>query len=162
MNSDRFDVNARTAAPATFEQELQMLAPLLTERFHIRYHRESRQLRTYILATLKTGAKLHLAKNDNEKQRMTILPTEISGTKVSMGYLASILSAQLHAPVVNETGLAESYDLTLHYERIDQPGSSDGDPTIFSALESLGLQLKTQKRELEVFVIESAALPTEN
>src|ERR1700722_3253454 len=116
MNSDGFDVNAGTAAPATFEQELQMLAPLLTERFHIRYHRESRQLRTYILATLKTGAKLHLAKNDNEKQRMTILPTEISGTKVSMGYLASILSAQLHAPVVNETGLAESYDLTLHYE----------------------------------------------
>jgi Protein of unknown function (DUF3738) len=48
MNSDRFDVNALTGAPATFEQELQMLAPLPIERFHIRYHRESRQLRACI------------------------------------------------------------------------------------------------------------------
>jgi uncharacterized protein (TIGR03435 family) len=67
-----------------------------------------------------------------------------------MGYLASILGVQLHAPVVNETGLRETYDLTLRYGRIDQPGSSDGDQTMFSTLESLVLELKTQKREVEV------------
>ncbi len=159
MDSDRFDINARTTAPATFEQELTMLTPLLIERFHIRSHREPRQLRTYALIVSKGGAKLQAAKDDGEKQRMTIRPDEISGTKISMGYLASILGAQLHAPVANETGLAASYDLSLKYERIDAPGSSNGEQTVFSALEAVGLKLETQKREVEVMVIDSASRP---
>ncbi len=76
-----------------------------------------------------------------------------------MGYLASILGAQLRSPVVNETGLAGSYDLSLKYERIDAPGSSKEDPTIFSALETLGLKLESRKREVEVMVVDSTARP---
>jgi uncharacterized protein (TIGR03435 family) len=162
MDSDRFDVNARTSAPATFDQELEMLASLLIERFHLRFHREPRQLRTYVLVIAKSGAKLQAAKDDGEKQRMVIRSTEISGTKVSLGYLASILGAQLKAPVANETGLDGSYDLSLKYERIDAPGSSDGDQTIFSALEALGLKLESRKRDVEVVMIDSAQRPVEN
>jgi uncharacterized protein (TIGR03435 family) len=159
MDSDRFDINARTSAPATFEQELEMLVPLLIERFQIRSHREPRQLRTYALVVRKPGARLQAAKDDGGKQRVTIQPNEISGTRISMGYLASILGAQLRSPVANETGLAGSYDLSLKYERIDAPGSSKEDPTIFSALETLGLKLESRKREVEVMVVDSAARP---
>jgi uncharacterized protein DUF3738 len=38
------------------------------------------------------------------------------------------------SPVANETGLDGSYDLSLKYERIDAPGLSKDDQTIFSAL----------------------------
>lgn len=62
--------------------------------------------------------------------------------------------------VVNDTNLTGFYEYTLEYAGEDQPGASDL-PSIFTALqEQLGLRLLSDRRAVEVIVIDSAERPT--
>ena len=159
MQTDRFDIDATTPAPSTFDQELTMLQSLLTERFQLRFHRETRQLRIDVLVPAKGGPKFHLSANQNAKEQVSIRPTEICGTAIPFGHFVTILAAQLEYPLTNETGLTGQFDLCLKYARDDAPG--DG-PSVFAALEEqLGLKIEARRGPVEVFVIDTAARPRE-
>lgn len=56
---DRYDVEARTERPSGEEQQALMLRALLSERFQLRVHTETRELRAYVLHVGNNGAKLH-------------------------------------------------------------------------------------------------------
>src|SRR6202030_265290 len=56
-SSERYDIVAKTATPVSGEQLQRMLAPLLRERFHLRIHRETRELRVYALVVVPKGPK---------------------------------------------------------------------------------------------------------
>ncbi len=140
MESERYDIDAKTPAQSDFDDELIMLRPLIEERFQFRSHMESRRLLTYALVVAKSGAKLQPAK-DGAPSKTFIRPTEIMGTKMSLGYLVSILSAQLSAAVANDTGLSADYDIHLKFAREDSTAAAAGEPTIFTVLErDLGLK----------------------
>ncbi|HJZ95324.1 MAG TPA: TIGR03435 family protein [Candidatus Solibacter sp.] len=159
MQSDRFDIEAKTPGSSTFDQSLTMLQGLLTERFRLRYHRETRQLKVDVLVLAKGGPKFPTSADQDAREQVTIRPTEISGTGIPFGHFVSILEAQLKYPVTNETGLKGKFDLSLKYVRED---SADG-PSVFAALEDqLGLKLESRRAAVDVFVIDSAAKPTEN
>jgi uncharacterized protein (TIGR03435 family) len=158
METDRFDIDATTAAKSSFDDKLLILQSLLTDRFQLRFHRETRQLRTQALVVAKGGPKFTRSKDQNEQERITIRPTEISGTTIPFGHFVSVLEAQLKYPVTNETGLSGKFDLALKYV----PDGIDG-PSVFAALEEqLGLKLEARRGPVEVFVIDSAAHPREN
>src|SRR5262249_42854812 len=57
-SSDRYDIVAKSSAPATERQLRGMVAPLLAERFHLSFHRETRVLPIYALVVAKGGPKL--------------------------------------------------------------------------------------------------------
>jgi uncharacterized protein (TIGR03435 family) len=159
MDSERYDIDAKTPAASDFDNELLMLLPLIEERFHIRFHTETRRLRTLALVAAKGGAKLQPSK-DGAQSQTSIRPTEIVGTKMSLGHLVSILSAQLNTSVTNETGLTGEYDIHLKFAREDSPAAAAGEPTIFAVLErDLGLKLEPRRGEVEVLVIDSAKKP---
>jgi uncharacterized protein (TIGR03435 family) len=160
MESDRFDIDAKAAGNSTFDEDLVMLRALLADRFQLRFHRETRELKMQALLLARGGPKFSASKDQNQKERVNIRATEISGVAIPFGHLVSILSAQLGYPITNQTGLSGKYDLALKYVRDDSPGV-DG-PSVFAALEDLGLKLETRKGPAEVFVIDSAERPRRN
>ena len=80
-----------------------------------------------------------------------------------MEFLASYLSAQLHHPVIDATGLTGKYDIALFW---DMRGTSDPEagPTLEAALQSqLGLKLEQKKGPVDIVVVDHAEkVPTEN
>src|SRR5262249_2585305 len=61
--AERFDVDAKAENPssATEEQLLSMLQNLLADRFHLKFHRETKKASGYALVVAKNGPKLKKA-----------------------------------------------------------------------------------------------------
>ena len=161
METDRFDIEAKTPGNADFAEELRMLQSLLAERFQLRFHRETRQVATMVLVLGKNGAKLERSQEQDQAEQVKIQTAAISGTAIPFGHFVSILSTQLRQPIANETGLTGKYDIDLKYA-LDDGSAVAGRPSIFAALEDLGLKLETRKALVEVMMIDSAAKPGEN
>jgi uncharacterized protein (TIGR03435 family) len=72
-------------------------------------------------------------------------------------------------PVVDKTGLTGGYDFTLRWTS-DDPGSvaapADSNaqwPSLFTALqEQLGLKLTPEKQPIDIIVVDSVGMPSEN
>jgi uncharacterized protein (TIGR03435 family) len=161
METERWDVDGKTSATSTFDEELVMLRELLIERFQLRFHSETRQVTTFALLTGKSGPKFESSKTD-AKERITIRPGEISGANIPFGHFVTVLAAQVERPITDETGLHGNFDLVLKYVRDDSPDAASG-PSLFAALnEQLGLKLESRKGPIEVMVIDSARRPASN
>jgi uncharacterized protein (TIGR03435 family) len=66
-------------------------------------------------------------------------------------------------PVVDQTGLTQAYDFTLQWITIQQRDAGQEGPSMFDAVEKLGLHLERQKGTAEVLVVDqSEKMPTEN
>lgn len=157
---ERFDVQAKADNPtATEAQLLAMLQTLLEDRFKLKYHREDHEESGYALVVAKTGQKLTPAQDD---EVTTIGPfnkgnptVTIAPRRFSMEMLASFLSNRTTGPVKDETGLTGFYDFKLTWN------DTDG-PSVFSALQQLGLRLEPRKLRVSYFVFESAERPGDN
>jgi uncharacterized protein (TIGR03435 family) len=162
MQSEPFDIEAKTSAPATFDLELTMLRALITDRFQLHFHNETRPITTLAFTLAKSGLKIHPAADQNAKEAIVIRAGRISGTAIPFGHLMSVLSAQLNRDISNETGLTGKFDLSLTYVRDDSPDAASG-PSVYAGVqEQLGLKLETRKAPGEVMVIDSAQRPGEN
>jgi uncharacterized protein (TIGR03435 family) len=74
-----------------------------------------------------------------------------------MAHLAAALSAVMHAPVADLTGIDGEYDIKLQWT------TDDLQSAVFPALEEqLGLKLEARKVPTEVIVIDSAQKPSDN
>jgi uncharacterized protein (TIGR03435 family) len=160
MESERFDIDAKATGKSSFDEDMVMLRAVLGDQFQLRFHRETRLLKMQVLVLGKGGPKFQASKDQDQKERVNIRATEISGVAIPFGHFVTILEAQLGYPIINQTGLSGKYDLALKYVRADSPGV-DG-PSVFAALEDLGLKLETRKAPAEVFVIDSAERPRDN
>jgi len=162
IGTERYDIVAKTPAETPRAQVLRMLQVLLAERFHLRLHRENKELRVYVLTVAKDGAKLKAAPARDGS--FTFGPGRIAGKAQSMDELADRLSRPMFgigAPVLNSTGLEGVFDFTLTWTPDNM--QADG-PSIFAALEEqLGLKLEASKSKVEVLVIDHVErVPTEN
>jgi len=79
-----------------------------------------------------------------------------------MDWLASMLSNPVGRPVVNQTGIAGSYDIDLSYAKESDARSSL--PSLFTTLEQrLGLKLEAQTVTVEMLTIDRIErVPVEN
>jgi uncharacterized protein (TIGR03435 family) len=180
LNSEKYDINAKIDGSAveelkklsqdqrTLAQE-QMLQALLTDRFRLIVHRETKELPIYTLALTKGGAKLQAARPD-EAGAISYGPGLITGEAKSTGNLAQLLSVFVARPVVDKTGLAGNYDFKLKWAPGDgqavSAGASpqDSEPfSVFTAIqEQLGLKLVSAKGPVQVIVIDHVERPSAN
>jgi uncharacterized protein (TIGR03435 family) len=176
VNSDRWDITAKSDGPTTFDQKNEMDKTLLRERFEMEFHRETKELPMYSLVALRNGPRFQEPNLDDLPASLEIGTGLISGHKWDVSSFAGILSAQINTPVLDKAGLKGIFDFKLEWTPIPNEGdfSSRNDsndpsptapsgPTIFTAIqEQLGLKLESTKGPIEVLVIDSVRKPSEN
>jgi uncharacterized protein (TIGR03435 family) len=174
IDSARFDIEGKAQDPHATEAQLrQMLQPMLAERFHLVFHRESKELPLYALVVAKGGPKL-LPPHDPSRPGgvdFRMGGTQIIGTNAPILGLADALSERLQRTVVDKTGVDGRYDFKLAFtpdDRLTGFGEDNVNPdpegaSLFAALsEQLGLKLEGSKGPVEIFVIDRAERPSEN
>ena len=162
MDSERFDIQASTGRAAAIQMsELgPLLQELLTERFHLVTHRETKERQTYVLLVDKDGPKLH-ATEGTPARSMSAVNGKMTGEGVTMGALAYRIAVQpmfVGRTVVDKTGLSGYYDFTLQWE-----AGEDAESSLLRALrEQLGLRLSSEKGPVDVLVIDGVEQPSGN
>jgi uncharacterized protein (TIGR03435 family) len=175
-----------------------MIRAMLADRFALQAHNEVRERPVYALTLARPDKRLGsgLKKVDADcaaAMRELAAPTpgaaprrgappctfgggpgRLLGNNVSLAMFASVLSRQVGRPVVDRTGVADYFDITLEFApdldartsngppAPNPPAGGDG-PSIFTALqEQLGLKLDATRAPVDVLVIDRAEPPTEN
>jgi uncharacterized protein (TIGR03435 family) len=166
LDSDRYDIEAKTGLPEkpTPAQLGPMIRNLLEERFHLKYHRETRQLTVYALVPAKTGPKLKPAAPTESAGANTHggpRSSQLVATATTMPLLATYIANRLERVVIDQTNLTGAYD--FHLEWAQDPNPESALPSLVTALhDQLGLTLQSQKAAVEVLVIDNLERPTEN
>jgi uncharacterized protein (TIGR03435 family) len=159
----KFDIVAKTGVETrlTREEIRPLLQAMLTERFGMQYHRETREIRGYEMTAAKGGLKLTPATPGAAKGGGGG-PTLISMPSATMQALADMLAARVGLPVKDKTGAEGDYQVELHFAREDDPDPML--PSISVALnDTMGLKLVPAKLPVQMVVIDSLSRkPTEN
>ncbi len=168
LASERFDIAAKSANPnLTDEQFRVMLQALLADRFQLSTHRETRTVPVYSLVPAKTGLKLPNANPAPCPQpncgSLGLEATGVEAIGVPMDSLVHALSTLLERPVIDNTGFPGTFDTTLEFAPLDDPGGDSTRPTLFTVIqEKLGLKLESAKSPAEILVIDRVERPSEN
>jgi uncharacterized protein (TIGR03435 family) len=185
-SSDRWDIDTRIAAEdisalgkLNFHQRLEMFQTILTERFGLKMHHETRELPVYALVVAKGGPKMTVSKPRPEDPDgipgdpgvLRATRGKETGVGTMMEFLAEDLSEELGRKVVDHTGLTGRYDFTLTWTPDDSAAAVAGNaaagmaqgPSLFTAVqEQLGLKLEPVKAPVDVVVIDHLEKPGEN
>lgn len=161
IDTDRFVVEARTAAPAKNAEMMQMLQATLSASFHMTVRWVDRDGPAYLLQVAKSGLKLQPATKTNHCGQIDLRETTFKAECLTLDDFAEALQefAFKEHPVLNQTGLASDkrYQFDLQYSLGDDPA---GGPSIFAALpDQLGLVVKAGKAPVHMLVIGRAARP---
>ncbi len=173
IDHNEYDINARTAEGTTKEQMAPMLKKVLAERFHLRDHIETREMRVCELVIAKNGQKIRPI-TDGEPVK------PISGFHFhgEMRQFVDLLAVQFSIPatgdpsvpvraggppivVLDRTGLDGIFDFSVD---IHPELGTDMFTAWQRALEDqLGLRIESRKGEVAVVIVDDAAkIPTEN
>lgn len=170
------DMDAATAEKLTQDQHRALLLALLTERFGLKYHVETKQMPTYDLAPGKDGPKLTAALDPDDKTKTVYglcggcassRENEIAGHGISTSQFAELLAAQVKRDVYDRTGFQGKIDVKLKWARDSGTAPvSDEDAALPSFAEALqtetGLRLVPTKGPVKLYVIDHLDQPTEN
>ncbi len=155
LEDARFDVTASFPPRSTSEQLSTMLQKLLADRFGVQLHRETRELPAFGLVVAKGGPKFKQAESDGGISTNSGRGRWHMTAKITMRRLAELLTEQAGRPVLDQTGLAGSYDLTLEWSTTDTAAADS--PSLFTALQDqLGLKLEAIRAPVESIVIDRA------
>lgn len=179
MDAERYDVTGQPISPGTpnLVQLRAMVRQLLTDRFKLAFHRDTRELPVYAITVGDRGPKL--TKNDTNPNGLPNLIFKGLGVLPAMNAtiadLAGVMgSAVLDRPVVDRTGLQGRYDFTLTWTpdesqfsglgvRVPPPPADATAPGLFTAFqEQLGLKLDSTRAPVGVLVIDRVDRPSEN
>jgi len=178
IDTEHYDILARTAKPAVEDEMRPMLEALLAERFHLAVHRDTRQMEVLALLQPKGGHKMTVSQLEG--------PPEVSdggsGVRVlkgiSLAVFADELSHETTAPIVDMTGLEGRFDFKLNLEKYVSalrskvmadpqhiPPESELHLILLQDMVAgeLGLRVEPRRAPVEVVVIERAEkVPVEN
>ena len=158
------------------QQARQRLQSLLVDRFHLTIHRETREAPIFVLVVSKKGPKLR--QSEQGFDGISGRPGQLTGEKVPMPVLASVLSGILGRPVLDQTGLVGTYAFKLEWtpdsggsnpiatekaEAAGVPATDPSGPSLFNAIqEQLGLRLEPQKGPVSFILIDQVERPSAN
>jgi uncharacterized protein (TIGR03435 family) len=170
LTTDRYDLEAKASGdtPLTRDRGIAMLQSLLTDRFQLKVHRETREMPVYELVIARNGPKFKPSPPDARggmiTRSMAAASLHMEATRVNMERLARRISNSAGRPVLDKTGLEGDYAFTLEWTQSDLAPDADVNvPSIFSAVqEQLGLRLQPAKDPIEMLVIDRAEKPSEN
>jgi uncharacterized protein (TIGR03435 family) len=165
----RYDIEAKAVDEATTPDRLQaMVQTLLKERFRLSYRRETREGRVLALVVTKNSHKLKPVSGEcvpapagGSCGSFRASNGRIEGPQVTMTQFAARLTRSLGQNVVDKSGLAGTFDLTLEWTpETDEQGDA---PTVYTAIqEQLGLRLESSRGPVDTFVVEHVEKPTDN
>ena len=210
ISTDRFDINAKipTIEGRTMQNEdLQnMMRDLVEDRFELKTPKVQRDFPIYALVQLKDGIKAKLNAQDEldangvtvggtgnaqgtvislgRGSTMTMGGNKLAVTKASTLTLAEMLARFTDRPVLDQTGLKDTYDfemtmtqedfqamqirsaiaagVTLPPQALKLLEVASGD-SMHEALAKLGLKLEAKKAPMDVMIVDSAKkTPDEN
>ena len=174
LRTDRFNITATAPGPLRREQAQLMLQKLLVDRFRLDMLRETRPGTVYTLTTrgahrLKPPAALKEGDRPLIQQQNTgangYLSYRYVGMSATMEMLARELSLHLSAPVSDGTNINGAFDFSIDFT-YDKPfNGRDPDPnvpTIFTAMEQVGLRLVAGTGPVSVYRVNRLERPTEN
>ena len=186
-----FDVIANIPPNTSAAQVPLMVRRLLAERFNLVVHSEVRDMPVYLLMSVGSDKRLgaQLIRSTQQCQveidggplrapvtrvtsdgkplcGMMVSPASIRGGGLTMRFLAHALTAYVGRPVIDRTGFEGPFDFRLTYapsSRDGRPAPEDDRPSIFTAVqEQLSLKLEAATAPIEVIVVDSVSMPTEN
>ena len=194
VTREPFTIDARMPAASTATELRLMLRSLLIDRFKLRVHVESREQEAYALTLARRdgrlGPQLRPSRVDcparmEAQRRNEPLPPELEGSKpcafnfapgriemvgMRLSTLVVMLAGQVGRPVVDQTGLTETFDIEMQWSFATSAGLGRGDtaagtdgPSIFTAVqEQLGLKLEPSKTSVDSLVIDHIEHPDPN
>ena len=176
---DRYDIEAKPPAASKSseamppfpkvtpnEEQRQMLQSLLVERFRLQYHREDQKGPIYLL--IRRNGPLHMEDSKDKTAYPwsgalsggAIMGDGMSGRNESMQDLAWRLGPYLGKPVIDQTGLAGSFDFRVEYSSDEQ--EPDVVSMILTTVQQLGLKLEPSRGPVETIVVERLEKPSAN
>ncbi len=173
MDGDRYDIVAKAEGNQNLTERelLEMLKPLLADRFQVAFHWETKQVPRYLLVVGKGGAKVKEVEADGAPNLEVRGRRLITSHRAPLSELVEVLSWVMGRVVVDQTGLAGVYDYKLEWTPDDlqtrEPGAdvvaAESGTSIFGAIqEQLGLKLDPQKGPVQILVVDKAEKATEN
>jgi uncharacterized protein (TIGR03435 family) len=189
FDTDRFDIIATgSGLEVALPIMVTKLKALLTDRFGLQAHSEMRERSVYLLVPTRVGGplgpQLRLSTVDcrpaaGVRPAGVVPPGQPAGEQPvcgsrnrrglmmmgggGMADFARELTPRAGRIVVDGTGLAGTFDLTLTWDAEVATGAIETGVSIFTAMqEQLGLKLEPQRAPVEVLVIDRAEPPTEN
>jgi uncharacterized protein (TIGR03435 family) len=172
INSERYDIAAKTAGPVPVGQLKTMMQALLTERFKLVLRRETREMPVAVLVPGKNGPRnLQTAVGGAADGPRPVGAGKGIQSLAYRNVTMAEFAVRLGAPppvgvgemVVDGTGLAGGFDITV---KLDPARFTGGEFSEFleGALdEQFGLRVERRKKGVEVLVVEKGnRVPTEN
>jgi uncharacterized protein (TIGR03435 family) len=192
-STERFDIEATTGPTAVpLPQVPALVQQLLAERFHLVFHRETKEMPVFELTVDKDGAKLESAPDpkgpgapSQPVKEGTPRPGgfrasagQVSGSAVPLTQLVQVLSTQLGRTVIDKTGLTGFYTFALTWtpDALKGKFGDGGGPPLVNGIaldpngpdlvtavrEQLGLKVQSSNGPVELIVVEHAEHPTIN
>jgi bla regulator protein blaR1 len=176
-----YDIEAKVPGDSvpTMDEVRKMLQTLLSERFQLKFHRETKELSAYDLVLGNRTPKLKPSEPDVES-KMTLSANRLRMvyTNVSISELVLRIGAQFDRPLFDRTGLQGGYDFALEYMP-SLAGSDPMSPEAAAAFANLypadeappltvalqqqpGLKVVSAKERVEILTIDHVERPSAN
>jgi uncharacterized protein (TIGR03435 family) len=193
LDEEHYDVTAKLPEGIAKQEIPEMLQFLLTERFRMRVHWEDKAQRIYALMVGQDRPRLKESKEIGEANAADGAPPlasrlsfsangKVDMTATTMSALAEFLSKFLDRPVIDLTGIAGYYDISLGVsmddmtkfrsgvalpEGMNESGvaavDNGGPGSIIAAVRELGLKLEPKMGTIRRIVVDEAErVPIEN
>ena len=180
-DTDRYDLIAKApdgTPPSTLRQ---MLQPLLTDRMKLAIHREEKVMPAYVLTLGKRPLKLEQTEGgpqdchwESVEGRLRRRICHNVPVDEFARQLPGLGGAGIDLQVIDQTGLKGTYNFQFDIgiglpgggerrrEEGGPPVAVDPGPTIFDALEQIGLKLESRKMPISIIVIDHIEPPAAN
>ena len=172
MNENLYTINATIPAPSDHDQLMEMLRSLLAERFHLKVHNETRQIKVYELVAANGGSKLQpLQEGASSKAPPNPNADQVTlNVATTLPELARYLNSRtgpstLGWPVIDRTGMDGKFRIRLTFHSTPDIGGRSGTFDIDYLSEvprQLGLALQSTRADCSFVVIDSASMPSAN
>lgn len=167
LDTDMFDIIAKSPAATTSDQVRDMLKSLLAERFNLVVHSAEKPMPVFVMTVSKRGLQMKEStgegdpdcKGNNQPGYQSISCQHLSMTDIA-GRLRMSAAAYFNHEVIDQTGLKGKYDFSLKWTARGLLGAAgpDGDKGIsaFDAVDKqLGLKVEQQNLPAKVIVVDS-------
>jgi uncharacterized protein (TIGR03435 family) len=202
MTSAMFDVNGKLPSGGTHDQVPEMLQSLLTERFQLKLHREQKDLPVYALLMGKGPLNLKEVRAADANKPNDAINVAAAGSaagvsvdlgngswysfadskfeahKMTLDQLASMLERYVDRPILNQTDLKATYDVTLKLTPEDYRAmliraavssgvvlppqalrlmEGNSAASLSDAFEQVGLKMVARKAPLDMIVVDQVS-----
>jgi uncharacterized protein (TIGR03435 family) len=183
MDSVRYDIEAKGSPTANSPEVWEMMRSLLAERFHLKYHLETRVMPAYVILVGRSGHKLvkgedgecadAIKAGQSTCDAIQFLPYGMGIRNMPVAAFAAGVARQLQdRPVVDRTGLEGRFDARVLWrptemtaEQLAQVPADRRPPdmNIFEAFEQqAGLRFEARREPIEVLVVDHIQKADEN